>query len=266
MVFSLTLSIAALVALVPAALLPFRRDPVRDGLFWALLAVGVAGPAVLVAYILASGWHTGLAPALWVTVAASLFLFAVFSAVLRESWRLAPLLFPYLFVIGAIATVWLHQPGRPMSDAAPTAWVGFHIVLSVATYALLTIGAIAGLAVTLQERALKNKHPTRLTRLLPSVSDGEFIQVRLLFAGAVILGLDLLSGMAAQYFETGVLLVLNHKVAFSLLTFAVIAILLAIHARTGTRGRRVGRYVLLAYLLITLAYPGVKFVTDVLLT
>ena len=31
------------------------------------------------------------------------------------------------------------------------------------------------------------------------------------------------------------------------------------------RGRRAARIVLLAYLLLTLAYPGVKFVTDVIL-
>ena len=30
-------------------------------------------------------------------------------------------------------------------------------------------------------------------------------------------------------------------------------------------GRRAARYVLVAYLLLTLGYPGVKFVTDVLL-
>lgn len=266
MVNSLALSISALVALVPAGLLPFRREPARDGLFWALLAVAVAGPAALVWNTFAFGWHTGLAPALWVTVAASLVLFAGFAAFLREAWRLAPLLLPYLIVVGAVATVWLHQPERPMSVDTPTAWLALHIVLSVATYALLTIGAIAGLAVTLQERALKNKRPTRLTRLLPSVADGEFLQVRLLFAGAVILGCDLLSGMAAQYFETGRLLAFNHKVAFSLLTFAIILVLLTVHVWTGTRGRRIGRYVLVAYLLITLAYPGVKFVTDVLLT
>lgn len=266
MEISLTLSLSALAALVPAALLPYRRAPERDLLFWVLLAAAAAGPAVLVLRIFGSGWHTGLAPALWVTVTASLVLFALFSAALREAWRLAPLLLPYLFVIGAIATVWLHQPERPLSEASPTAWLTLHIVLSVLTYALLTIGAIAGLAVTLQERSLKLKRPTRLTRLLPSVADGEFLQVRLLFAGEVVLGCDLLSGMAAQYFETGSILALNHKVAFSLLTFAVILVLLVIHARTGMRGRRVGRYVLVAYLLITLAYPGVKFVTDVLLT
>ena len=57
----------------------------------------------------------------------------------------------------------------------------------------------------------------------------------------------------------------SHKTAFSLATFAVIGMLLVLHHRVGIAGRRVARYVLLAYLLLTLAYPGVKFVTDVLI-
>jgi ABC-type uncharacterized transport system permease subunit len=39
-----------------------------------------------------------------------------------------------------------------------------------------------------------------------------------------------------------------------------------LHWRTGLRGRRATRFVLTAYLLLTLAYPGVKFVRDVLLS
>ncbi|MPY72584.1 MAG: hypothetical protein GEU92_21375, partial [Alphaproteobacteria bacterium] len=69
-----------------------------------------------------------------------------------------------------------------------------------------------------------------------------------------------------QYIQTGALLAFNHKVAFSLLTFAVILVLLLVHALTGLRGRRAARFVLVAYLCLTLAYPGVKFVTDVVLT
>ena len=41
------------------------------------------------------------------------------------------------------------------------------------------------------------------------------------------------------------------------MTFTVIVTLLT-HAKTGIRGRRAARYFLAAYLLITLAYPGVK--------
>jgi ABC-type uncharacterized transport system permease subunit len=45
----------------------------------------------------------------------------------------------------------------------------------------------------------------------------------------------------------------------------VIGILLLARYRNGIRGRRAARLALLAYLLLTLAYPGVKFVTDVLI-
>ena len=60
-------------------------------------------------------------------------------------------------------------------------------------------------------------------------------------------------------------MVINHKTVLSLVAFVVIGILLVAHFRTGIRGRRASRLVLLAYLLLTLGYPGVKFVTDILL-
>lgn len=261
-----TLSVAALLALLPAAALPYRRGPARDGLFWLLLAVAAAGPLLWIWVVFAPGWRTGLSAALWITVAGSLVLFAGLSLAMREVWRLTPLLLPYLIVLGGLATVWERLPEPSLAANAPSGWVQTHIALSVATYALLTIGAIAGLAVMLQERALKKKRPTPLTGLLPSVADAEFIQVRLLVAGALVLAGDLLSGMAVQYYETGALLTFNHKVTFSLLTFAVILVLLLIHALTGLRGRRAARLVLVAYLFLTLAYPGVKFVTDILLS
>jgi ABC-type uncharacterized transport system permease subunit len=47
--------------------------------------------------------------------------------------------------------------------------------------------------------------------------------------------------------------------------FLVLAGLLLAQRRWGLRGRRAARYVLVVYLLLTLAYPGVKFVTDVIL-
>lgn len=266
MINTLALSISAVVSLLPAAVLPFRRVPSRDAFYWLTLAVAVAGPALWIWNAFGAGWQTGLAPALWITVFASLALFALLSALMREVWRLTPLLLPYLGIIGGLATIWLHQPSQPLHGFVPSAWVTFHILVSVLTYGLLTIGAVAGLAVVLQERALKRKRPGRLTRLLPSVADGERIQVTLLTAGAAILGCGLLSGMAAQFFQTGALVEFSHKTTLSFATFVIIVILLLVHIRTGIRGRQAGRYFLVAYLMITLAYPGVKFMTDVVLT
>jgi ABC-type uncharacterized transport system permease subunit len=147
----------------------------------------------------------------------------------------------------------------------PAGWLDTHIALAVVTYGLLTVAAVAGLAVFLQERALKAKRPTALTRLLPPVAESETLELRLLAAAEAVLALGLASGMAAEHFIGGRLLPFDHKTLLSLAAFAVIGALLLARYAYGIRGRRVARLALLAYLLLTLAYPGVKFVTDVLM-
>jgi ABC-type uncharacterized transport system permease subunit len=179
---------------------------------------------------------------------------------------LTPLLVPYLVILAVAALIWQQAPERPMPGAVPAGWLDAHIVFAVATYGLLTIGAVAGLAVFLQERALKAKRPTLLTRLLPPVTESEALEVRLLAASEAVLALGLASGMAAAHFLGGRLLPLDHKTVLSVAAFVVIGLLLIARRRSGIRGRRAARWVLVAYLLLTLAYPGVKFVTDVLMT
>ncbi len=262
---SLLLNVTALVALVPAALAYFFPRTSRDVVYWSVLGVAAAGSIAWAMTLLADRWHTGLSVALWVSVAASLVVFMVLSAISTQAWRLSPLLLPYLLLLGVVATVWSQAPEQPLPDATLPGWLGVHIFVSVLTYALLTIAAVAGASVLLQERALKRKRPTGLTRALPSVADGEDLQLGLLFAGEVVLGVGLVTGVATQYIEDGTLMAFDHKILLSVLAFVVIGFLLIAHRRTGVRGRRVARYVLLAYLLLTLAYPGVKFVTDVLM-
>ncbi|MBF0561844.1 MAG: cytochrome c biogenesis protein CcsA [Alphaproteobacteria bacterium] len=258
-------NLAALASLVPALLVPLRHGARRDGIFFAVLALAVIGPSAWSFAQLAGSWHTGLSITLWVSIAVSLAMFAVISMTMLQAWRLTPLLMPYLIALGAIATIWQQTQGHGLTVGAPLMWVRFHILVSVTTYGLLTIAAVAALACFLQERALKAKRPNALTRLLPPVADSEALSGRLLVGSEIILGLGLVSGMALQYLETGVILRFDHKTLLSLMAFALIGVLLAAHRLIGVRGRVGARLVLLAYLLLTLAYPGVKFVTEVLL-
>lgn len=258
-------ALTALVALLPAALMSYRPGWQRDGLFWSLTAVALAGPLAWAWAQFAPGWRTGLAPALWASIAVTVAGFAVLAAGLRTARHLAVLLFPYLILLGVVATVWQDQPGRPLAGGAPGAWFLFHIAASVSSYAILTLAAIAGLAAFIQDRALKAKRSSALGALLPPLADSEFHELRLLAVCAAFMAFGLITGMAVQYFETGALLTFDHKTLLSLLTFAVIAVLLYARHRSGLRGRRAARLVLLAWLLLTLGYPGVKFVTDVLM-
>jgi len=230
-----------------------------------VIAVAMAGPVIRVLISMADSWQTNLSTALWVTVAASMAIFVVITVLTRESWRLAPLVSGYMILLGILALIWSSVPHKPLDAGVSGAWVGVHIGVSVATYALVTIAAVAALAAFLQERALKNKRPTALTRILPSVADCEELVVRLLALGEIVLAIGLATGMALQYGETGTWLVFDHKTVLTITAFAVIGGLLAAHYKTGLRGRRAARIVLLAYLLLTLGYPGVKFISDVIL-
>lgn len=261
---SLIFGLSALAALVPAWLFVLRGGG-RVLMFWLLLAVALVGPGVWAGAQIAGHWQTGFSTTLWLTIAASLVVFAGVAGVSRSAWRLTPLLIPYLLVLGVLAMIWQASPGQPLSGGAPGRWLAAHIVVSVLTYALITIGAIAGLAVLLQERALKAKRPTGFTHRLPAIADAERLEIRLLMAGEAVLGVDLLTGIATLYEGSGAVIVPDHKTIFAVIAFVVIAVLLLLHWRLGVRGRKAARLTLAGYLCITLAYPGVKFVTDVLL-
>lgn len=260
----LILNAFALASLLPAAIVPLRGGAGRDASFWAVVGLAVAGTAAFAMALVSGAWQTDLGTALWCSIAVSTMLFAATAGASPASWRLAPLLMPYLVVMGVLASVVRGEP-RPMVGGAPAIWVDLHIIVSVLTYALLTLAAVASLAVFLQERALKRKRPTRLTRMLPAVTEGERLAGRLLMATELVLGLGVATGMATQYFESGALLHLDHKALLSLIAFALIGALLLGHRVCGVRGRIAARVVLVAYLLLTLAYPGVKFVTQVLI-
>jgi ABC-type uncharacterized transport system permease subunit len=265
---SLLFSFIALAALIPAAVAPnvrgYQMPVAKDATFWLLLGVALAGPALWVFIQFADAWRTGVAAALWLSIVMSLILYIVVAAVSRTAWRLAPVLLAYLFLLGVLATLWQHAPERPLLASMPSAWLEAHILLSIGAYGLLTLSAVAGCGVFLQERALKLKHPTSFTRQLPSIADGEALQVSMLVVSEAVLALALITGMTMEWLERRALLRFDHKTVLSLATFVVIAGLLWLHQRGGLHGRKGARYVLFAYLLLTLAYPGVKFVTDVL--
>jgi len=237
----------------------------RDATFWLLMGVAIAGPLLWVVVELGPTWRTGLAAALWLSIAASLLLFALVAATQPAAWRLAPLLLGYLFLLGVLATIWQHAPERPMAGDPPPVWLQAHILVAVIAYALLTLAAVAGAGVFVQERALKQKKPTTFSHQLPSIAEGETLLARLLVASEVVLAVALMTGMIIGWLERGAPLRLDHKTVLSLLTFAGIALLLWLHHRGGISGRRAARYALFVYLLLTLAYPGVKFVTDVII-
>lgn len=273
----LILGVAGLLTLLPAALLPLRgrggsagaadgksASLAPDAFFWLLIGVATLGTVAFEAARIHGGWHTGFGASLWATIAATMLVFVAVTIVTRHGWRLATLLLPYLFLLGILGTVWTAAPEQPIARAVPVSWLAVHIVGALATYALLTLGAVAAFAVWLKERAIRNRRHNRWTASLPSVIASEKLLSGLLLLAETVLAVELITGMASQLYSTGTLLVLDHKTLLSLAAFIAIGAVLVAHYRLGMRGQRAARFVLLAWLLLTLAYPGVKFVTDIL--
>lgn len=259
------LKLTALISLLPAAVSLLRKPARRDTVFWSSMVVATAGTLAWVVVRQSAGWSTGVSTALWLTIAACLVFFMVMAAASAEGWRLLPLLVPYLVLLAALAILWDQAPERPLLGDAPLGWIGTHIAVSVSTYGLITLAAIAALAAWVQQRALKAKTYSPLAKLLPPLADSEHLMLRLLQISEVVLAIGLATGVATYYMESGHFLLIDHKTIFTTSVFVVVGLMLLAQARWGMRGRAAVRGVLLAYLLLTLGYPGVKFVTDILL-
>ena len=160
------------------------------------------------------------------------------------------------------------EPGaRKISGRRGTARLDRHAYFCFCSYyGLVTLAAISALAAALQIRALRSKKRDRLSSILPAVSSSERLLVQLLVTSEIVLAMGLMTGMAALYFKSGQVMTFDHKSALAVLVFVVLAILLLLHFQSGVRGKAATQLVLLAYLLLTLGYPGVKFVTDILLS
>jgi len=258
-------SLAAFATMIPAVVSAFGRNQTRNGMYWAVLGLAVIGPIIWLVVRSNGEWRTEFSTALWITVSATLLTFAATALISREGWRLSPIVMPYMAMLAFIAVIW-ENAGQDAPERLDNPWIVFHIAISVLTYAVATTAACAAFAAFLKERALKNKTQTPLVQRLPSVSDCDTLQVGLLTLGEMVLALGLITGVAASVAHGGDAIPTDHKTVFAILAFVVIGVLLLVHKRTGVRGRQAARLVLAAYLLLTLAYPGVKFVTDVLLS
>lgn len=261
----LNLQIAGLLTLLPLAFLAVTAKLQRNLQFWLFLAAAIAGSGGVFSQSMANGWEAGLSANLWASCAVTLIAFAALNLVNAEAFKLAALLLPYLLVLALLALLFASF-SEPTPAIASAGWFRAHVVLAIASYGVLTLGAIAGSAVLIQERALKRRQSGWSERALPPLMVAEELQIRLLLWAAIFMAAALASGFANTFMETGSLPALSHKVLLSLLAFVILVVLLVTHRLTGMRGRRAARWVLAGYLLLTLGYSGVKFVKDVLLT
>ena len=138
-----------------------------------------------------------------------------------------------------------------------------HALLALLAYAALSVAALVALMLWFQDRALRRHQLRPLLAGFPPLTLAEALLFRLILVAFLLLTLALLTGVVfvddlfAQH--------LVHKTVLSLLAWAVLGALLFGRMRFGWRGRRAVRLVLLAMLLLLLAFFGSKFVLELVL-
>lgn len=233
-----------------------------NGKFHLMLAATIAA---VIYWISSRDLGLGLPTALLASILATLIAFGVVQLFSRGNHQLGVLLGPYLCIM-AILMIWTDaQSDEAAWPAELSSWLSAHIATSVLSYGFATVGAIASLAIILRERSLNLRIRNRFSDRLPSIAAAEKAEIFGLATAECILGLGIILGIAAEFTSSGELFKFTHKNLFSVAAFVLLAGFLYLHLQTGLRGRLAARIGLTVYLLISLGYPGVKFVSEFLL-
>ena len=201
----------------------------------------------------------GFAPALSMTVWLVLTVYAVERRLfpqLQAHWALAGL--------GSAAVILtLLFPGTSYHVIA-SPWLPLHWALGIASYGLFAAAVVHGWLMVRAERAIRQAAQTDSGVPLLTL---ERLTFRFVEAGFALLTATLLVGwwFAETLYGSGVGWKWDHKIIFSLLSWATFAGLLMGRAQLGWRGLKAIRVLYLGAGLLLLSYAGSRFVLEVIL-
>lgn len=140
-----------------------------------------------------------------------------------------------------------------------------HMVVSLLAYSLFAIGALVAVLMLVQETALHERKPGRISRQLPPLLVMENLMFQTLGTGFLLLTASLVSGVLFSEEVFGKPAVFNHKTVFAVTSWLVFGALLVGRHYRGWRGRLAIRWTLGGFALLLLAYIGTKGVMQFIL-
>ncbi len=190
----------------------------------------------------------------------------VMSAILVVSSLRIPVenLFAFMFPLSAISifnSFYFHSSFVPESHISTQ--IGWHILLSILAYSILSIAVIQALALSLQDKLLRERKFQGMLNALPPLQTMEALLFQTLWAGTLLLTLSL--GTGFLFFDNIRAQHLSHKMAFSSMAWLTYVILLWGRTTQGWRGRKAIHWTLGGFFALMLAYFGSKFVLEFIL-
>jgi ABC-type uncharacterized transport system permease subunit len=165
-----------------------------------------------------------------------------------------------LLVLAALTGLATGTGGISDTTATMSWQLRLHVMLAMAAYGLLTVGAIVAIYALIQERRLRAGKLSALNQLFAPLETTERLLYGVTAGGLVVLAASLIAG--SIFIENLFAQHLSHKVVLSLLAVIVFGVLVAGRYFAGWRGKRAVYLYLGGYLLLGLAYFGSRFVLE----
>jgi ABC-type uncharacterized transport system permease subunit len=162
-------------------------------------------------------------------------------------------------------------PGSDFSSESTRPLFLPHLLVGTLAYGILMLAALHATLMTAAERALHGSDGnsaslfSRWLDRLPPLLVLERILFRFIAVGFVLLTLTAISGILFSEEVFGRPLTLDHKTVFTLISWALFAVLLVGRRLRGWRGRTALRLTLAGFAVLLLAYVGTRFVLEVIL-
>lgn len=262
---ALWFGLPALVAYAAAALLLWRRLPrLRAGetpgkelaLGLGLLGALLHGAALASGVCCLDGIDLGVLKALSLSGLVTVLLVLV-SSLRQPLENLALPVLPLAMIALGAQLAW---PSAPRNLVGMQPALELHILLSVLAYSLFTLAALQAGLLASQHRALHDRRPMGLSRVLPPLEHMETLLFRLIGAGFVLLTFSLVTGF--MFLEDIFAQHLIHKTVLSIASWGVFGALLLGRVLMGWRGRTAVRWTLSGFGVLLLAYFGSKIVLE----
>jgi len=162
-------------------------------------------------------------------------------------------------------------PGSMVPLNGKSALFSWHIAIAILAYSTLTIAAFHAVLMALQESKLHTHGSAKsgwfalAIDRLPALLTMEKLLFRLIAIGFFLLTLTVLSGVVFSEQLFGRAFKWDHKLVFTLLSWALFGVLLAVRRWRGWRGKTALSFTLSGFATLLLAYVGSRFVLEVVL-
>lgn len=167
------------------------------------------------------------------------------------------------FLIPIVAVLWVGSQFvahdiKAFPPASLVGWLGLHIILATASYAVFLLAAIFGIMYMEKERELKKKKVRLFYYQLPPLEEMDLILSRLIMLGVPLLTVAMLFGAQTAKIVWGAYWTWTAKETWSFMTWIVYLVYLGLRWGAGWRGHRSAIYAMVAFLLVLFNFIGIN--------